>query len=68
MAQQLNLTHFVDISPGNLKSANSIEGCRCVHFVGDRPRDQHSVVDQLGFGPYPVASDWDQLLQLLLQS
>ena len=63
----MNLTHFVDISPANLASVvDSVIGCQCVLFSQNGQGDQH--VDQLGFGHYLVAHDWDQLLQLLLQS
>ena len=67
MAQQLNLTHMVDVIPANLESVSSVIGCECLLFAWNGQGVQQPFAGQLGVGRYQVAYDWDQLLQMLLQ-
>lgn len=66
MAQQLNLTHFVDTKEANLETVSKIIGCQGFLFLPNGAGTLEVAASLSGSVSYPVIPNWDILVQVLL--
>jgi hypothetical protein len=66
VAQQLNLTHFVDTEDTNLETVSKLVGCQCFLFLRNGVGTLEAAAILSGSVSYPVLPNWDNLVQILL--
>jgi hypothetical protein len=66
VAQQLQLTHFVDDTKDNLDSVSQILKCKCFQFVRNGVGNQATAAHFSGSAIYPVVPNWEVLVPILL--